>query len=212
LTRDLQIILSLKRALESARKGMGMSQSLLKEFSGSKGEGRKVARLLLLGFPLKKALCPMADMGTEEVSMLSWLVIGAPRSSVSLVGRSGTTLATTLEGWIRERENRILEQKVMRFRGFVTSGVLGAVTAMMASLGPVVGNLNLLTNTVQSGGGDLLIWAAGLGAVSSGMLGLYLSGRGFVLNVVITLSTFALVASAVAPLTNIPALSPWGVK
>jgi hypothetical protein len=212
LTKDLQTILSLKRALESARKGMGISQALLREFSRSKAEGREVARLLLLGFPLKKSLSPMSDKGTEEVSMLSSLVVGAPRSSVSVVGRSGMMLATTLESWIRERENRILEQKVMRFRGFVTSGVLGAVTAMMASLGPVVGNLNFLTNAAQSGGGDLLIWAAGLAGVSSGMLGLYLSGRGFVLNVVIALSTFALVASAVAPLTNIPALSPWGVK
>ena len=168
--------------------------------------------MLLLGFPLKKSLSPLTDKGTEEVSMLSSLLVSAPRSSASLVGRSGLMLATTMESWIRERENRILEQRVMRFRGFVTSAVLGAVTAMMASLGPVVGNLNFLTNTAQSDGGDLLIWAAGLAGVSSGMLGLYLSGRGFVLNVLVTLSAFGLVASAVAPLASIPTLSPWGVK
>ena len=177
-----------------------------------RGEGSEVARSLLLGFPVKKSLRLFVDGGSAEVSMLSSLILGSQRSSVHRLGGTGTVLASTLEKWIRAKENRSLEQKVMRFRGFVSSGVMGAVTAMMASLGPVVGNLSILTNSAPSRGGDLLAWAAVMAAIGSGMLGLYLSGRNFIFNVVVTLCTFALVAAAVAPLANVPILSPWGVK
>jgi hypothetical protein len=211
LTRDLQTLLSLKRVLESAEKGAGISQAFVKEFAGAAKGGKESARSLLLGYPLKTSLSPLAGEGSEEISMLSALIIGAPRSSVFRVGKTGTTLATTLEGWIKARESRALEDKVMRFRGFVASAVLGAVTSMMASLGPVIGNLGNLLNTAAPapvGGGNLLPAAAAMAAISSGMLGFYLSGRGLVLNLIVTLAVFAFVAAATVPLASISVTGP----
>ena len=212
MTNDIETIISLRRVLESAGRGMGISQALLDEFIGNKGGGGMVAQLVLLGYPLRESLRPFLGDGTGEVSMLSSLIVSVPRSSANLVGKSGAVLASTLESWIRAKEGRQLEQKVMRFRGLVASGVLGAVSAMMSSLGPIVGSLNFLANSAQVPGGSLLPWAAGVAAMSSGMLGLYLSGRGFVFNVVVTVTTFLLVATAVSPLANVPLVNPWGVK
>lgn len=211
MTRDLPTILSMKRVLESAEKGMGISRAFVKEFAAAGHEGRNSARSLLLGFPLRSALGPLIVGGSEEISMMSSMIIGAPRSSVFRVGRSGGTLASILEGWIKARESSALEEKVMRFRGLIASAVLGAVTSMMASLGPVIGNLGtLLTpgSPAPVGGGYLLAAAAGMAAISSGMLGLYLSGRGLLINVIVTLSVFAMVAVATAPLASLPVAGP----
>ena len=201
----------MKRVLESAQKGMGISRAFAKEFSSASHDGRDSARSLLLGFPLRFALGPLINLGSEEVSMMSSMIVSAPRSSVFRIGRSGATLASILEGWIKARESTALEDKVMRFRGLIASAVLGAVTSMMASLGPVIGNLGTLLTpgaTPPIGGGYLLAAAAGMAAVSSGMLGLYLSGRGLLINVVVTLSVFAIVAVAAAPLASLPVAGP----
>lgn len=211
MTRDLPMILSMKRVLGSAEKGMGISRAFVKEFSVTNHQGRDSARSLLLGFPLKSALGPLTVGGSEEISMMSSMIVGAPRSSVFRMGRSGATLASILEGWIKAREGRALEEKVMRFRGLIASAVLGAVTSMMASLGPVIGNLGTLLTPGAStpvGGWFLLASAAGMAAISSGMLGLYLSGRGLFINIVVTLSVFAIVALAAAPLASLPAKGP----
>ena len=211
MTRDLPTILSMKRVLESADKGMGISRAFVKEFSETAGEGRNSARSLLLGLPLKSSLGPLTDGGSEEISMMSSMIIGAPRSSVFRVGRSGATLASILEGWIKARESSALEDKVMRFRGLIASAVLGAVTSMMASLGPVIGNIGALLTpgaTAPIGGGYVLVAAAGMAAISSGMLGLYLSGRGLVVNIIVTLSVFIIVAAATAPLASLPVAGP----
>lgn len=208
---DLSTILSLKRVLESTSEGKGMAKSIVEGLGGDRPLGSESARLLLLGYPLPLALRPLVDGGSDEISMLASLIVSAPMSSTSLVGKSGSAFAVTLERWIKARENGLLEQKVMRFRSLVTSAVLGAVTAMVASLGPLVGSLNFGTGAVLDPGA--LIYAGALMAtISSGMLGVFMSGRGFFVNVALSLATFALVAVVVSPLASVPSVALWGVK
>ncbi len=211
MNQDLRAILALRRVLQSAKKGMGMAQSLVKELREYGAPDSETTRLLLLGFPLSVALQPLVRSKSEEVSMLASIIVTAPRSSTILVGASGEALAGTLERWAKARDNTRLENRVFRFRSLITSGVLGAVTAMIASLGPVVASLNF-EGAAAAGGGSILYAAAAYAAIAAGMLGLFMSGRGFYVNVAVALGVFAFVSALASPLASVQPISLWGVK
>jgi hypothetical protein len=205
MNEEISQIVSLRRILESSGQGSGLSRSIVEELRDKSPPEKDAARMVLLGNPVPTAMDPLLSAPSEEVSMLASLVAAAPRSSAPLVGRTGNQMALTLERWVKARQSRALEMKVMRFRSLVTSGVLGAVTAMVSSLGPLVGNLSLGGAT---GSGDLVYGAAAMTAISSGMLGVFMSGKGFYSNVVLSMAVFALVAAAASPLASV---SPAGV-
>jgi hypothetical protein len=208
---DLSMVLALRRVLASAADGKGMARGVIEELGGSGTLGSAAARMLLLGYPLAISLRALGERSSEESAMLASLIISTPRSSATLVGDSGKVLADTLERWVKAKENRRLEERVLRFRSLITSAVLGAVTAMIATLGPVVGNLSFGSATAVNPK-DLVLGAAGLVAVSSTMLGLYMSGRRFLLNVIVSLVVFGAVSTIASPLSSVPAVAFWGVK
>lgn len=212
MTSDLSLVRSMRRVLESAGEGRGLARSVVEELRGTGEPGEGAARRLLLGHPLRASLRVLAESSSDEAAMLASLIVAAPESSASVVGRSGEELAGTLEKWVRAREARKVEQKVMRFRSVITSGVLGAVTAMISSLGPLVGSLNFGGSVPSVDPSALLAGAALMAAIGSGILGVYMSGRGFVLNVGVTLGAFALVTAAASPLSAFPSGIEWGVK
>lgn len=211
MNQDLARILSLRKILESAAQGAGISRSAVEALRGTDRAGKAVARSFLLGYPVPRAMRPMIDGSSEEVAMLASLVVAAPKSSAHLVGRSGSEVAHTLERWVKAKEARALELKVMRFRSFVTSGVLGAVTGMVATLGPLIGSLGVGTGQ-GAGGGALIYGAAAMTAISSGMLGVFMSGRGFYVNVAASLAAFGLVCAVASPLAGVAPANLWGVK
>ena len=212
MNSELPMIRSLRRVLESAGEGKGLARAVVEELRRAPPPSPDAARRLLLGYPLQASLRLLVESASEEVSMLASLVVVAPRSSAALVGKSGEELAGTLERWVKARESRMLEQKVLRFRSVVTSGVLGAVTAMVASLGPLVATLNFEGGGPPADSATLLAGAAAMAAISSTMLGLFMSGRGFLLNVAVTLGVFALVSAVASPLASLPVAAMWGVK
>lgn len=212
MNHDLAKILALKKVLESASGGMGMAQSLAKVLRRVEPPGKESARLVLLGYPLAVALRPLIESECDEVSMLASLIVSAPRSSSAMIGRSGGVLAGILERWVKVKESGKLQQKALRFRSLVTCGVLGAVTAMVATLGPMIGSLDFTGTTPPTGSSTLLYSAAGLTVISSCMLGLFMSGRSFCLYVAVAMGVFALVSTLASPLANISTVSLWGVK
>lgn len=212
MSRDLSLIVSMKEVLESVAEGKGLARSIVEKLGGAGPAGAEAARLALLGRPIPVALRPLVEGGSPEVSMVAALMVSAPRSSTRRVGRSGKPFVSTLEGWLRSRESRELEQKVLGFRGLVASGVLGAVTSMLASLGPLVGNLDFGGGARAVNPGPLLYTAAAMAGVGSGMLGMYMSGKRMFLNVALTLAVFAVVAAAASPLGGITPSGVWGIK
>lgn len=203
---DLPALLALRRVLKSAADGEGVARSVVEELRGLFPEGSASARRVLLGNPLSVSLRPLAESSGGEVSMLASLVASAPRSSAPLVGRSGGALAVTLERWVKARENRVLEQKVLRFRSLMTSAILGAVTGLLATIGPLVGDIQFAGPPASSGA--LVYGAAAMTAMSSGMLGAYMSGRGFYVNVAASLFAFALVSALASPLGSLSLAGP----
>ena len=209
---ELATISSLKKVLESAGAGEGIARALVREIRGMGPEGAAVARMILIGYPISISLGPLVKSKSEEVSMLSALVGSATKSSSTLVGKKGRTFAAVLERWAKMKENEKLEIRVQAFRALLTSGVLGAVTAMLASLGPLVASLNFVEGTPPVAAGSLLLAAGGMTAISSGMLGFFMSGRRFYINVLVALTMYAIVSSVASPLVSFSAPSPWGIK
>jgi hypothetical protein len=210
MDKDLSVILSLRRVLETVAEGRGVSQSTVRELRNQE-EGAEVARLALTGLPPSKSYASLMSSKSEEAAMLASLIVGAPMSSASLVGLRGSSLSGTFERWAKLRENARLEWKVVRFRGLVTSGVLGGVMAMIAAIGPLVGALDFASG-MPTGPSSLPTAAAAMTVVSSSMLGIFMSGRGFLVNVAVSLAFFVAAYSLASPLASSGANPVWGIK
>ena len=208
---DLDDVESLRRVLESAGQGEGVSSALVRVLRDSGPFMRDTARISLLGYPLSASLRPLVVGGNEEVSILASLIMAAPRSSATKVGQSGSLMASTLERWVKVKESLRLEQRVYRVRGLMTSGVLGAVAAMVATLGPLVANIGLSSQPAVDPR-SLLYAGAAMVSLSSAMLGYFMSGRRFPLNVGVSMATFAIAAVVASPLTGVSSQLLWGVK
>lgn len=197
--------------MEAVEEGRGIAQALVRELREVGPVALETARQILLGFPFPVSLRPLTETKAEEVVMLASLLISASKSNATLVGRNGEAMSHTLEGWLKLKENSKMEHKVMMFRSMVTSGVLGAVCATVATLGPLLGNLDFTTQT-RPDPGALLYFAAGMTVISSGMLGYFMSGSRFFANIGLALSVFVLVWSLASPIASIPTIPLLGVK
>ena len=211
MNQELPVVLAFRRVLERTGEGMGVSQALLREMGGAGPPGNEVRRGLLLGLPPGVALFSISNGSSAEASMLASLVLSSKTSSVVTTGKKGETLSDLAEKWVKARENQRLESRVMRVRGLLASAVAGAVCAMIATIGPLLGSLSDITNPVPAAMGLLLYPGAAMALISSGLLGLYTSGRGFYLNVLLTGIVYCFVSFAVAPLASFPS-SIWAIK
>jgi hypothetical protein len=212
MKREFAMINRLRRVFTATREGMGLATALVQTFGPADGEPKGVARMILLGLPPRVALEPIVGDGSRELSMLAGLLSTSSSSSTEAIGGKGERLSTIMERWLKMKEARIMEQRVMQMRSHLMSAVLGAVVAMLASLGPLVSNLNLIAGSAPQSSG-LLVWStACMVAISSGMLGLFMSGKRFYFDVILSLTTFAFVCYAVAPLASVPVVNIWGIK
>ena len=212
MNQRFNLMMRLRGVFEATKEGMGLASALVLTFAPAGPQEREVARRILLGFPVQMALQPVISNSSRELSMLGELLAGASGSSAKLIGSKGEGLSITLERWLKMKEEWAMQRKVMQMRSHLMSGVLGAVVAMLAALGPVVASLNL-TGAVAEPSSSALTWAtAAMVCLSSATLGLFMSGRRFYLDVVIALASFSFVFYAVAPLANIPVVSLWGIK
>ena len=212
MTDELSLLLTLRRVLESARDGRGVAETLVRELRDAGLPGKEVAGKLLLGLPLTVSARSLLMGKSNEVAMLASLIVSSATSSAPLVGRNGEVLSYTLERWVKAKENRRLEERVLRFRSMIASAILGAVSGMLASLGPVLGSLNFSAGHGQASPGYLPYAAGVMIIVSSGLLGLFMARGRFYVNVVASTLAFVLVSVLVAPLASFPASSVWGIK
>jgi hypothetical protein len=206
------MMMRLRRVFTATSEGKGLAAALVETFSGAEGVGREVARRVLLGFPVQVALRPIVDDNSRELSMLARLLANSSSASARLVGAKGERLSIVVERWLKMQEEREMENRVMQVRSHIMAAVLGAVVAMLASLGPLVASLNFSSPAPQVGSAPLLLFSAAMVTASSVMLGLFMSGRRLYIDVLISLAAFALVAGAVAPLASVPTVSLWGIK
>jgi hypothetical protein len=212
VTRELEVLLSLRTVLAEMASGRGVAGALVTVFSPKRLGLGGVARATLLGYPPRVSMKPLMQAEGPDVAMLASLIVEGAKGDVGFVGKKGVGLSLGLEKWVKAREGRRMEQNVMRFRSLIVSGVLGAVLAMVSAVGPMVGGLGF---TAQSSPLDPTLIRATAGAMAclgSAMLGMFMSGRGLLLNVGATLLAFGVASAAVAPLASFGGQSLWGIK
>jgi hypothetical protein len=212
MNRRLARLQLLKSVLGSISAGRGVSASVVLSLRGGKGPEGLAARLVLLGFPPSVSMAPIVSDKSRELGMLASLVTLASNSNVASVGKKGSELSTVLERWLKADDERAMEAKILRMRGLIMSAVLGAVMATVSALGPIVASTDFLGAGVAAQGPTLLYASAAMVAVSSSMLGLFLSGRRFYLNLAVGLGVFWVAFIASSPLAAIPVVSLWGIK
>jgi len=209
---DLSLVLALRRVLGLVTEGSGMAQALVRELRGGDPRGRYAARRILLGYPIPVSLARLERGGPDEIGLIATLIVGSAESSSQLIGETGEAVTITVERWLKTKENARLEDRVARFRSLIASFVLGAVAAIIATLGPLVGALSFSATPELTGSRSIFYAAVGMTAASSAMLGLFMSGRRFGLNVAASLSAFVFVSALASPLSPVPATSVWGIK
>jgi len=212
MNKKLSSLLLFRRVFMLAGEGKGLATSLVETFRGEGSEGKGVARKILLGFPVQAALEPLSSQGTEELSVLANLLANSSSSSARLIGRKGQRLSFMFERWMKMKEARQMQQRVMQLRSHLMAAVMGAVVAMLASLGPLVAGLNFLSPSPEVSGSSLLLWSGVMVGTSSTALGLFMAGRRFYVDTLIALLAFGLTAAATAPLASVPVVGLWGIK
>lgn len=212
MSGELSTVLALRRVLQSVANGRGIAESIVRELPHDARGGEESARSVLLGLPLQVALQSVTNGASSEVSMLASIVVQLAKISAPLGGKNGEALSYILERWVKVRESNRLEERVQRFRALIASAVLGAVTAMISTLGPLLASFGSGGLGVSQGSSNFLYAGFAMAISSSAMLGVFISGRRFYLNVSVTVATFALVSLLVAPLAELPSISLLGIK
>jgi hypothetical protein len=184
----------------------------VKAFGSGGREEREAAKRVLLGHPPSVSLAELVSDQARELSILASLIVSASRSSARSLGQKGESLANVLEGWLKAREARLLERRVLQFRGYIMCAVLGAVMAIISALGPIVSSINFLQAAPVEGGQTLSYAAAALVGVSSSTLGIFFSGRRFYIDLAVAMAVFALAFEAASPLAAVPVAPLWGIK
>jgi len=202
----------LKRVLASVSAGRGVSASVVLALRKGKGPERLAARLVLLGHPPRESMASIVSDESRELGMLASLLAMASGSSATAIGRKGSELAVLMERWLKASEERAMEARVFQMRGLIMSAVLGAVMATVSALGPLVGASGFLNGGEAIAGPALSFASAAMVVVSSSMLGFFLSGRHFYLNLALAVGVFWLALSVSPPLTTVPSLGVWGLN
>jgi hypothetical protein len=205
----LATLLRLRQAFRATASGEGLAAALVGAFREAEGRESDVARKLLLGQPPRDALGSAAAEGDSDLGILCALVTGSSGANARLLADRGERLSLTIERWLKRSEARRAERKILQTRGLIMSAVLGAVLAILASLGPLVGNMAFLAPGPQLQAGSYFIPCGVMAGVSSVMLGLFMSGRGFYTNLAVSIAAYALAAVAIAPLAAAAGSVAW---
>jgi hypothetical protein len=212
MNQELSTILALRRVLQSVGVGRGIAESMVRELPKGTRDGNRAARSVLLGFPVQTALRFITDGASSEVSMLASVIVELAKISAPVGGKHGETLSYVFERWVKVRESNRLEERVQRFRTLIASAILGAVTAMISTLGPLLGSFGTGGLGVVTGSSSYLYAGFAMAISSSAMLGIFISGRRFYANVLVAAVVFIFVGLLVAPLADLPSLTLLGIK
>ncbi len=188
---ELELLRRLRAVLKCSSRGLGIAASFVAVFAGSKHPAeREAVRRILFGTPVATALDGLAS-GTSATGDLLKFIAAQARVSALEASRGAEKLSSLFERWTMLKERRVMERRVMEFRGLVISAVEGVVVGMLSSLAPLISNLQLSFGAVPQAASDLIPYEGALFLVPSTFcLGLFLSSRRPYLLVLLSLAAF----------------------
>lgn len=197
----------LRAVMKLSSRGRGMGASLVETFGESDSEEeQKVVRSILLGHPVDESTAELLKTGGHARDLLSFLVQQA-KINASEASRRADRLASLFEHWVRAQQARIVDQRILETRSIMVSAILGGVTAMVATIAPVLSSFQLTLSadgTAALAAGTAIGYAQYLGLFfvvpGSFFLGLFFSPRRALLNVAISCTAYLFAAYLFAPL------------
>ncbi len=190
----------LRQIMRLSARGKGMAASVVETFRDSKSAPEvEAVRSILLGNPVEESASRIASGDGPSRDLVLYLVQQA-KIDASEASRRADKLAVLFEHWVRAKQERLVDQRIMETRSLMVSAILGGVTAMVATLAPVLASFQLsFTQQTTSVGYSQYL---GLFFIVPGsfFLGLFFSRRRALLNVAVSVLAFSLVVYLFAPL------------
>ncbi len=191
----------LKQVMKLSARGRGIAASIVETFGKSRqAQEVDAVRSILLGKPLEESAVGIAAGDGPSSDLLLFLLRQA-KVDATEAGKRADKLAVLFEHWVRAKQQRLVDQRIMETRSLMVSAILGGVTAMVACLAPVLSSFQI-SFTLQPPTSPGYSQYLGLFFVIPGsfFLGLFFSPRRALLNVLVSASVFALVVYLFGPL------------
>jgi hypothetical protein len=189
----------LRHVLRLSAHGKGIAASIVETFRESNiPEEREVVRKILLGYPVEQSVAKLISKNDHSRDILLYVVKQAKVNAVEASKRADR-LTSLFEHWVWMKQQRIVEQRIMETRSIMVSVILGAVTAMISALAPVLASFQLsLTAQPQASSPSYLGILFVIPAAS--FLGIFFSPKRAYLNLIVSVGAYLLVTYSFAPL------------
>jgi hypothetical protein len=198
-SRELARIGKLRRVLRLSSHGKGVAASIVESFQESRvQEEKEMVRQILLGAPAEMAVSGLVSNDDPSRDVLTYLVDQAKVNAVEASKRADR-LTYLFERWLWKKQERLVDKRIMETRSLLVSAILGAVTAMVSVLAPVLASFQLALGTPPSQAAPTYLGVLFVIPASS-FLGYFFSTRRALLNVGLSLLAYALVTYLFAPL------------
>lgn len=201
---ELSLMGRLRRVLWLSSHGKGVAASVVETFRESKVETeRSMVRKILLGNPAEEAAAEVAAQN-ERTGDLMLFVMEHSKVDAAEISKKADRLTSLFEHWIWMKRQRLIDQKIMETRSLMIAAILGGVTAMISSLGPVLvdfqSSLSLTQPLANSTQTDSPYWGILLVVPAASFLGVFFSRKRAYLNVLVASATYLLVVYLFSPL------------
>jgi hypothetical protein len=191
----------LRQVLRLAAHGRGVAASLVETFRETRVEQEEeMVRRILLGNPVERSAANLITRNDLSRDVLLYVINQAKVNAVE-ASRRADRLTSLFEHWVWMKQQRAVDQKIMETRSLLVSAILGAVTAMISTLAPILASFQLTLGAPQTPPspsylGAIFVVPAAL------FLGVFFSPRRAYLNLVVSMFAFATVAYFFSPLVT----------
>jgi hypothetical protein len=200
---ELEVMRRLRAVLRRSSRGLGLAASFVGVFSASKIRAeRDAVRRILLGTPVELAFGGLVSENTSSGELLRFIAALARVNSLE-ASKGAEKLSSMFDRWTLLKEKRLMERKVMQFRGLIISAVAGVVVGMLSTLAPVISSFQISLGTAPQAPAGFSPYEGALFLVPSALcLGFFLSPERPYLNAAISLATFAGVVYFLGPMAS----------
>jgi len=194
----------LREVMRLSARGKGIAASIVETFRSSRWmEETRAVRSILLGIPVEESVAGLTSGDDYSKDLLLYLVQQAKVDALE-ASRRADKLANLFEHWVRAKQQRLIDQRIMETRSLMVSAILGGVTGMVASIGPVISNFQLSLTQPPSSPSLGAGYTPYLGVLfvipGAFFLGLFFSRRRALLCTALSCAIYATVAYFFAPL------------
>jgi hypothetical protein len=201
---ELETMRRLRAVLRRSSRGLGIAGSFVTVFARSKERRERGAvRRILLGTPVGLSFSGLVSDRGPTGDLLKFI---AAQSKVSALeaSRRAEKLSALFERWTLLKEKRVMERKVMEFRGLVISTVAGVVVGMLSSLAPLISSFQLSFGSAPHVVSGFVPYEGAVFLVPSALcLGLFFTSRRPYLFVLLSLAAFLGVVFFFGPMASV---------